>query len=336
MKKAITLAALLVLLPPALSAQLRLNGYFSSDYTQALSRGSGQASSFNHPEAGLIISGEWSAQFNYVLEARTGAGFKAEIDQAWMGWNYSEAFHIKLGVFFVPFGRTNDAHRPFQTMLVSWPYPYGDAHPARWREIGAQLEGRTGVFRYAAWIGNGLAESETLAGGQQLTDNNKNKAFGARLAVGLSQELEIGGSYYRGRQDAADGRSLLLYGADAAWLTRNIRCTAEYVRADIDNPAAFSRGRAEGWNVQLGLNFGQFTPVASYSKSKTNDPFHGAGWAADGTAGAGILADRERWALGAAYAPHPNLLIKLEYDIDKDTLLGRKDNVLRGQAAVRF
>ena len=336
MKILISLSALLVLLAAALPGQIRLNGYFSSDYTQALGKSSGRWSSFNNPAAGLIVSGEWTPQFDYVLEMRTGADWKPEIEQAWAGWNYSEAFRIRLGLFLVPFGRMNEANRPYQTLLVAYPYPYGEAFPASWREIGAMVEGRTGIFRFAAYIGNGLAEADTPADGQQFSDNNKNKAFGLRAALSLSQELEIGGSYYRGRQDAADSRSLVLYGADAAWVTKNVRCTAEYTRADIDNPASFARGRAEGWNVQLGLNFGQLTPLVAYAKSKADDPFHGLGWTSAGAAGAGILSNHNRWALGASYALHTNILLKLEYDIQKDTLLGRKDNVLRVQAAVHF
>ena len=336
MKKTIALTVLLGLLAAALPGQLRLNGYFSSDYTQALGKSSGRASSFGNPAAGLIISGEWTPQFSYVLEARTGSEWKPQIEQAWMGWTYSAAFRVRLGLFLVPFGRVNEANRPYQTMLVAFPYPYGEVFPASWREIGAMLEGQTGMFRYSAYIGNGLAEADTTAHGQQFSDNNRNKAYGLRLAFSLSQELEIGGSYYRGRQDAADARNLVMYGADAAWVTKNVRCIAEYTRADLDNPASFARGRAEGWNIQLGLNLGSISPIVAFAKSKTDDPFHGPGWISADAAGAGILANHNRWALGAAYAPYDNILLKLEYDIQKDTLLNRKDNVLRVQAAVHF
>ncbi len=336
MKKSVLLAALMALLAAALPGQVRLNGYFSSDYTQPLDKSSGRVGSFGNLDAGLIVSGDWTSQFNYVLEMRMGESWKPEIERAYLGWNYSDAFRLRVGLYLVPFGRMNEADRPYQTMLVAYPYPYGEAFPASWRDIGAMLEGQTGIFRYAAYIGNGLAEADTLADGQQFSDNNKNKAYGLRLSFSLSQELEIGGSYYHGRQDAADTRNLVLYGADAAWVTKDVRCIAEYTQADIDNPASFAPGRAEGWNVQLGVNLGQFTPVLAYAKSKSSDPFHGLGWTADGGIGAGILANHDRWALGVDFAPYANILLKLEYDIQKDTLLDRKDNVLRIQAAVHF
>ena len=76
--------------------------------------------------------------------------------------------------------------------------------------------------------------------------------------------------------------------------------------------------------------------LVAYAKSKSSDPFHGLGWTDAGAIGAGILANHDRWALGATYALYANILLKLEYDIQKDTVLGRKDNVLRVQAAVHF
>jgi hypothetical protein len=336
LKKIPTLAALLFFLAATAGAQLRLNGYFSADYFQTLGKKTGNGGSFENPAAGLIISGEWASQFSYALELRTGAEWKPEIEQAWAAWSGSESMRARIGLFLVPFGRLNEANRPFQTMLAAFPYPYGESSPSSWREIGVQVDGRIGVFRYIAYLGNGLAEAATLSGGQQFRDNNRNKGYGLRLSLTLSQELEVAGSYYRGKQDAANLRNLTLLGADLAWTTQNVRCTAEYTRTDVVNPSPFASGRAEGWYVLLGLNFGQLTPLIAYQTSKTTDPFHGLGWMSADAAGAGILADHNRLALGATYAVYANILLKLEYDIQKDTLLNRKDNVLRVQAAVHF
>ena len=336
MRKTIAFAALLIGLAASAGAQVRLAGYFSADYTQPTGKSSGRAGSFENPAAGLILSGDWAPQFNYALELRTGADWKPEIEQAWAGWTGSELFRARMGLFLVPFGRYNEANRPFQTMLAAFPYPYGEAHPASWREIGAVLEGRYGLLRYAAYIGNGLGEASVLAAGQQFRDNNKNKGLGLRISLSLSQELEVAGSYYRGKQDAANERNLTLLGGDLAWVTKNVRFTAEYTRADTVNPSPFAAGRAEGWFIQLGLNFGSLTPVIAYQKSKSDDPFHGLGWTSAAAAGAGVLADHNRWALGATYALNAAILLKFEYDIQKDILLDRKDNVLRVQAAVHF
>ncbi len=336
MKKTALALAALAWLAAAAAAQPRLAGYFSSDYLQGLGRSSSLYGSFENPAAGLILSGEWTAQFNYLLEVRTGTAWKPEIEQAWAGWVSSEAFRARIGVYLVPFGRYNEANRPFQTLLVAAPFPYGENSPASWRDIGVVAEGRLGFLKYSAYIGNGLAEATSLADGQQFRNNNSDKGWGLRGTFTLSQELEVGGSYYTGKQDSANVRRLILEGADLMWLTKNVRFTAEYSRALIDNPEPFGRGTAWGFYVQMGLNFGQLTPLVAYEKSKTDDPFHGLGWAGPSEPGAGIFLDHDRWALGATYALHTNILLKLEYDIESEAGSDRKDTILRVQAAVHF
>ncbi len=321
---------------PGLRAEAALNGYFSAEYLQGQKESPWAMGSFTNAQAGLILSGRWSSQFGYAFELRTKENMKVEIEQAWAGWSPAEGFQAKLGLFLVPFGRYNRANRPFETLLVDSPYPYGEFPPSSWREIGGLVEGSFGILGYAAWIGNGLAESAFPYGGQQYGDNNKGKAWGARLTGRLSEELELGASYYRGALDAEDERNLTVLGADLGWVTTNVRLTAEYTRADIANPAPFAGGRVEGWHVLLGLAFGAWTPTAAYETSRTRDPYHGAGWAAPATAGAGLDADHSRWALGLAYALHANFLLKLEYDIQKEAGLAVQDNVLRVQAAVHF
>jgi len=321
---------------PGFGAEVSLNGYFSAEYLQGQKESPWSKGSFTNAQAGLILSGQWSSQFGYALELRTKEGMRVEIGQAWAGWSAAESFQAKVGLFLVPFGRYNRANRPYETLLVDAPYPYGEAYPSSWREIGGMVEGSFGIFGYAAWIGNGLAESADPSGGQQFGDNNKGKAWGARLTGRLSEELELGASYYRGALDSENERNLTLLGADLGWMTQNIRLTAEYTRADIANPAPFAKGRVEGWYVLWGLVFGDWMPTAAYERSWTRDPYHGIGWAAPATAGAGLDTDHNRWALGLSYALHTNVLVKLEYDIQKESGLTLKDDVLRVQAAVHF
>jgi len=329
------LAAALALAPSA-AAQVRLNGYFSVDYLQGGSDGPWAKGTAEKAQAGLILAGEWSPQFGYTLELRTRENRTFEIEQAWAGWTWSNEFRVKAGVFLVPFGKYNESDRPFQTLLVEAPTIYAESHPPNWREVGLEVEGSLLGFRYAAYIGNGLAESESLRAGQQFADNNKNKGWGGRLSTSLGQAFEAGVSYYRGKADAENARALTLLGADLGWSTENIHCLAEYTRADIDNPPDFSRGRAEGWFVLLGLNFSPIEPVLSYQTSKISDPFHGLGWTGTTGPGAGLDGDHNRWTVGLNYSLHTNILLKLEYDILKDKKAASTDKVLRVQAAVHF
>lgn len=329
-------AALLALVPRPASAQVRLNGYFAAEYLQGQSQSPWKVGTFGGAQAGLIISGEWSQQFGYTLELRARGVAQPEIEQALASWIWSQAFQAKLGVYLVPFGRYNAADRPFQTLLIDSPYGVAETRPRSWRDIGVVAEGDLGFVRYAAFLGNGLAEAATPAGGQQWRDNNKNKGWGGRLSFPISQEMDLGLSYYLGKQDEAGDRRLRLFGADAGWTTANISCQAEYTRADIDNPSGFAAGRVEGWFVLLGLTFGSFRPAASYQSSKADDPFHGAGWGGPLFPGEGLSWNHSRWTLGLSYALHPNVQIKLEYDWQKEKGAALDDNVLRVQAAVHF
>ena len=146
----------------------------------------------------------------------------------------------------MPFGRVNAADRPFQLLLVDSPYGTSETRPRSWRDIGAMAEGDLGFVRYSAFVGNGLAEAESLAGGQQWRDNNKSKGWGGRLDFPVSQELGFGVSYYEGRHDAADERRLRLLGADAGWTTPNVQCLAEYTRGRHRQPGRVRGGPGRG------------------------------------------------------------------------------------------
>lgn len=318
------------------STQARINAYFAAEYLQGQSDSAWAVPTFGGIQAGLMLSGSWATSFNYMLEIRARDGFQPQIEQAWAGWSWSEYVNVKAGVFLVPFGRYNSADRPYQTVLIDAPYGTTDTHPRGWRDIGIVADGNSGFLKYAAFIGNGLAEAESPAGGQQWRDNNKDKGWGGRLDYPISDELDIAASYYQGQQDTAGDRRIRMFGADAGWTTENIQAQAEYTRTDIENPEGFEPGRIEGWYVLLGLTFGSLRPSASYQKSWADDPFHGAGWADPLTAGEGLSWNHSRWTLGLAYTLATNVLLKVEYDWQKEKGTALKDDVLRVQIAAQF
>lgn len=336
MKKTILALACAAAAALPAAAQTKLNAYFASDYTHNLNAGASPQNSIGNVRGGLILAGTLTPQFSYTLEVRMNAEGAVEFDQAWAGWVWSELFRIKLGVFLVPFGVYNRNSRPFQTVLVAEPEPYGVNHPVRWREIGALAEGRWGPFDYAAYIGNGLSEDENLASGQRWADENTNKGWGVRLGASLSAELNAGFSYYRGKYDRADSRWLTMTGGDASWRTNNIYLLAEYSRAELENPAGFERGLAEGYFVKAAVMFGGYSPYVLYSQSSYNDPFHGAGVVPPIAAGAGISRETTRWTAGVKVSLHPSFAVKIEYDIPKSEGDASSDRVVRAQAAIFF
>jgi hypothetical protein len=318
------------------AAQVHINGYFSADYVQGQRQSSFSLGSFQGAQAGLVLSGEWAPRFAYALEIRSRDVAKFEIEQAWLSFLWSEAVHVKVGLYLVPFGKYNESARPFQTRLVQPPLPVDDVFPSSWRDIGVLIEGKSEFLVYSAYLGNGLAEAGDLRSGQQFMDNNRDKGRGGRIGLLLSQALEAGVSYYSGKIDAENKRGLTLKGVDVTWSDARLHLTGEYVRAEIENPAPFAKGTAEGWFALGSFDIGSLSPFVAYQKIDYADPFHGAGFAGPLTAGMGVFDKRSLWALGLVATLHPNVLLKFEYDLNKESGLEVKNNVLRAQAAVHF
>jgi len=325
---------LLVALPAR--AQLQVNGYLSFEYENGQRQSEFPDGTFENVRAGLFFSGTTAKRFDYNLEVRYKSETRVEIEEAWAGITASEAFHVKLGLYLVPFGKYNTANRPYQTRFIKTPLAQAYVYPESWRDIGILAEGRTKYLRYAAYIGNGLREGADLQAGQQYKDNNKNKAVGGRMGILLSQSFEAGFSYYRGQYDSANTRTLALKGADVSWETDSFLLLYEYSKADLDNPSGYSRGKAEGHFGLLALSWEDVSLWGSYQKLDYTDPFHGSGFVEGMSPGSGISYEQSRWAVGLVYFASANILIKLEYDFNSDGQTNLENDVFYAQVALHF
>lgn len=336
MRRAACFALALLAFAPSLRAQVTVGGYFSLDFLRGQAAGVAPHGSVENIQAGLILSGAWTKQLEYALEFRSKENMRLEIEQAWAGLAWSDALQVRLGVFLVPFGRYNSANRPFETPLVQMPVPAAAAFPASWRELGAMAEGKTGFLRYSAWIGNGLAEGRDFASGQQFRDNNKNKAWGGRLGLMLEDAFEVGGSYTKGKVAASDERALTMMGADATWINGGLKISGEYFRSEIANPEPYAAGRAEGWFVLGSYDLGGLSAIVSYQKLVYSDEFHGQGFAGPSGPGLGISEDLRGWSVGLTAPLVAGLVLKAEYDFNREPRLELKNDVFRAQIAARF
>jgi len=325
---------------PGLAQELqppKVHGYLSLDFFKGQTDSPYSKGSVEGLGAGLFFLGDLSDQFSYTLEARFKSDSHVEIEQALVTFTASEVFHLSAGAFLVPFGKYNLANRPYETRLIMKPLVMERAYPDSWRELGAQESGKLGFLKAVVYIGNGLAESASVAQGQQFRDNNADKAWGGRLSLQPGQTIDIGVSYYQGKYDALDQRNLKLVGADASWTTQDFQVLAEYIKAENQNPAPFAKGVVEGYYILLAFNYQSFFPVVSYQRVRQDDPFHGPGWAAPDVPGEGLFAKKARWAFGLAYLLTPNFQIKAEYDFNAEpsgpTL---KNNLLIVQSVVNF
>ncbi len=311
------------------------NGYLSFDYSKNLKNAEKKPDSFQNIQLGLIFSGSPSPNIGYLAELRL-SDKKVEAEQAWVRFFSSESFRLKLGLYLVPFGKYNAFGRPHETFLIHTPLNVAHSFPSSWRDIGILIEGRIGSLLYEVFAGNGLSEGKSLNEGQQFSDNNKNKGIGGRFSWFLSQSFEVAYSHYRGKADADNKRKTVLRCVDMTWSTVDFKVLGEYTWGDIENPNGFSKGQSEGFFIQASLTLQKIHPVVSYQRLNYSDPFHGQGFLNPLVQGSGIQFNLNRWAFGIVFMPYTNVLIKLEYDLNKDKSIDQNKTALTFQAALSF
>jgi len=313
----------------------KTTGYLSFEYIKGQKESEAYQGTFKNSRLGIIFSGEIAEGFDYVAEVRFQEA-RVEIEQTWVRFKPSESFSLSFGLYLVPFGRYNQFNRPHQTMLIKPPLNVKEMYPSSWRDLGVLTEGKWGSLFYAAYLGNGLAEREDLERGQQFEDNNKDKAKGLRIGLLLSQELMIAYSFYRGKYDENSSRNLTLQGADLAWESEGFQILSEYSKASLENPEPYASGKAEGYFIQISFEIDRLRPVVSYQYLKYKDPFHGQNFVEPLYPGEGISEEKSRWSFGLVYFPSPAILIKLEYDYNREKIQEFKNNTVLAQVALSF
>ena len=317
-------------------AQVQSNGYFAYDYINNQVDEGILKGTFANPILGFMLSGALTQNSNFICEAVFREGREIELKQAWVTLGYSDAFASKFGLYMVPFGKYNESSRPHQTAFINQPLTAEYLYPRDWRDMGVLIEGRAKIFKYLLYAGNGLRESDTLTAGGQFEDNNGNKSLGGRFGLLIDEGFEISYSHHRGRFDEEEERSLVYHGGNIDWQNEVIHIWAEYIRAAIENPSGFENGEAEAYFIQMSVNIGNISPAGSFQKIKYSDPFHGDGFLSSSEPGSGLDLEKNRWSLGLVYRVFEHVLLKVEYDFNKDIKGDAKHHVLLCQMALSF
>lgn len=101
-------------------------------------------------------------------------------------------------------------------------------------------------------IGHG--EGTEVEFGENFSDNNKNKALGARLGLLPIPRLEVGGSFMWGRFDEANDLDVRMYGFDGSYKIGPFDLLAEYIKLEFDRESGGTE-KIDGFYTQgaLGL-----------------------------------------------------------------------------------
>ena len=320
----------------ALSAQVNSGGFLAADFAKGQKQSAYPDAGFQRPLLGLTLYGESSGRISYFGQALFTPDEDFTVTDAWVRFALADYLLVRLGLYTVPFAEYNENSLPHQSRLAVRPLHAEYLFPRLWRDVGVMAEGRWSGLTYSAWLGNGPAEAETLAGGQQFRDNNADKAWGLRAGLDLGQGTQVVYSLSRSHPDAGGERALNLQALNLSWRTTEIEITAEYTRARFDAPDLFDEGAGDGYLVQAVVHFSFLIPVISYQKIDYSDGFRGTGFAGAGFPGAGIDVERTRWTVGAVFPLAAGFDLKLEYDVNREPEPSVDDNLLTIQLAARF
>ena len=162
-------------------------------------------------------------------------------------------------------------------------------------------------------------------------DNNKNKAFGGRIAYAFLPAIEIGASYYTASYDEDERLDITAQGVDINFIGNHYLIRGEYISTETDGleeedehgEAHVNVFKRNGWFVQGVFQAGQIWPQLGGTElvleyAKTNK-----------------YAQAERWVAGVNYWLDARSVIKFSYE-DTDVEVGDDDQRLAVQFSYGF
>lgn len=256
---------------------------------------------------------------------------------AYIDYLWRPEINLRAGMVLVPMGIVGELHEPTTLLTATRPETETAILPSTWRENGAGVFGDLGGFTYRGYVLAGLNaagfNATGLRGGRQKGSETKadDLAGVVRLDWTGTPGLMVGGSVYYGASDqdqfgAADVTNLIYEGhVDFKWRGLDVR--GLFARAHTDgakelNSALKLAGAkgvgtlAQGFYGQvgydvlapIGIRDQSLSPFVRYERVDTHlavvegQPFD-------------PKQDRTTVAMGAAYAPISQIVVKGEYQL---------------------
>ena len=274
--------------------------------------------------------------------SNTENGGAVELEQAYLDFNFSDKLNAKAGIFLMPLGFINETHEPPTFFGVERNFIETRIIPSTWWEAGAALYGEVAPgWKYQAGLTSSLDGSkfENFAtkgireGRRNVSEAPaENIAFAGRLDYTGQPGLTAGVSLFTGKtgQDndnavlnGADAR-LTLWDAHVRYNKDKFDLRALYAQGHLsdaaDLNAAFGLETAErfyGYYIEAAYHIWQkgdhdFAPFIRYEKWDTQASLP------TGTA-RGVGSNNHVVTVGANYSPHPQVVIKADYQkFDED------------------
>ncbi len=149
-------------------------------------------------------------------------------------------------------------------------------------------------------------------------DNNKDKAFGGRVAYAMLPSIELGASYYSARYDDDETLDFTAQGVDLNLIGSHYLLRGEYIETQTDGfeeegETEIHTFKRDGWYLQGTLQAGKMFPSLAGTEfvleyAETNK-----------------LAEASRWMVGINYWLDARSVIKVAYD-DTDLAEGEDED----------
>ena len=279
----------------------------------------------------IILNSE--IEFEHVNEAK--------IEFLYIDFLFNDYFNIRMGNQLMPVGITNLLHEPIFFNSVNRPEVETKIIPSTWNENGIMLFSTADSFTYYLGIvngfyynakGKGFSSSSWVRGGRQAGGKAHVEDFGftARFDYTGIDGLMAGISAYHGnsgqRDKDADGNridgTVRMYDIHLRYNWKGFEITGIYVKgylSDADKISA-ALGEAIGKEVYgyyVNLVYDVFPLIVKnsefslplfvrYDRFNTQEKVP-AGFTAD------KANDRTVWTVGLNFKPHPNIILKADY-----------------------
>lgn len=259
--------------------------------------------------------------FNVVVGARLGENLAAEVLLEYehggddtgvrygiVDYKIADPAILRFGKFLVPMGHFNEYLSPeYANKLPDRPVCLWRIVPIVWAETGVQLRGQYDLasgwsLNYAGYVVNGLEQDENSDGSvgeggdiRGMRQNNRDshdndKAFGGRIGIKPTREMEFGFSYYNGAYTVDGRQDLSIMDVDAQYRRGAWTFRGEYVWA-LQETSGDDLTK-EGFYAEAAYRLNpHFEPVVRYDQADLDD---------------GSGHDIERSTVGLVYYPEPD------------------------------
>ncbi len=304
----------------------------------------------------LLFGYKFDDRTQFITEVEFEHVKEVYVEQAFLQYSVSDNVNLRAGLMLVPMGIINEYHEPTTFNGVERPSIDGSIIPTTWREMGVGVSGRfnEASLRYQGYIFNGFSSttsdgngnitggniggSNGLRGGRQKgaksTMNNVN--FSGKLDYYGLPGLRLGLSGYFGRtQSPADVEDiagadvgLSMIGLDARYAYQRFTARGQYIHGSLTDTDAYNNATGS----KLGSALQGYYVEAAYNLLPQNKRQQLFGFvrfedfdthaSVDGSLAKDLSYDRQEWTLGLSYKIAPGAVIKGDYQIKNNAVVG--------------